>query len=442
MMQWPSIAPREGNAAPEEVDPVIDGTPAAAEAPAGKGASAVPQETDALAAARTRRGRGTLALALSLAAHVAALASVGLYLDREGFEAGTDSISVEIVFEPEQEEASAPSAAGEGGDEAEETMGAAATVAPPVRAEDAARAEGPQTLAEKPEQPVPEEMAAEPDTVDGPASGAEADRLAEAPAAPVEAAPDRSAGETRPLPSAPDPATRPEPRAQEKPGDETVAGVEVLSAPSIEAMLAPIAPPQPPLLPEISLSEPPVPMPRPEPEAGKQPAGEGQSTRAPTKAAERPAVRVEGEGRKDGARPERRERRAERAAPPAARERDKTSPPAGGKDRERGQARAGAAPSSKATVGQMESYGSKVNGHVQRYKRYPAEAARAGMRGAVRVSISIAASGALAGARVTASSGHALLDSEALATLRRAAPYPKPPAGVPARFSLTLRYSR
>jgi protein TonB len=105
---------------------------------------------------------------------------------------------------------------------------------------------------------------------------------------------------------------------------------------------------------------------------------------------------------------------------------------------------ASAAASASAAAGDRTSYGRLVNGHVQRYKRYPESAARGGLRGAVKVSIGVGASGNLASARISASSGHKVLDDEALATVRRAAPYPKPPAsfGGTARLSLTLRYSR
>jgi protein TonB len=46
---------------------------------------------------------------------------------------------------------------------------------------------------------------------------------------------------------------------------------------------------------------------------------------------------------------------------------------------------------------------------------------------------------------VTGGSGHAVLDEEALATARGAAPYPAPPDGVGGKtyaFSVTLRFSR
>ncbi|MGB6118332.1 MAG: TonB family protein, partial [Mesorhizobium sp.] len=96
----------------------------------------------------------------------------------------------------------------------------------------------------------------------------------------------------------------------------------------------------------------------------------------------------------------------------------------------------------KLSAGDKAKYGGQVNRHVQRFKRYPAEAERAKATGTVRVSISIDQSGRLSAARIQSGSGHAMLDSEALATVRRASPYPKPPTGFgPAQFSLVLRFA-
>jgi protein TonB len=111
----------------------------------------------------------------------------------------------------------------------------------------------------------------------------------------------------------------------------------------------------------------------------------------------------------------------------------------GAKDRKQGEAGKVA---SKAS-GNAAQYGALVNREVQRAFRYPAEAQRAGMKGVVRVQIRIDSSGRLTSASVRSSSGHALLDREALATVRRAAPFPKPPAGMAAdSFSINLRFSR
>jgi protein TonB len=68
-----------------------------------------------------------------------------------------------------------------------------------------------------------------------------------------------------------------------------------------------------------------------------------------------------------------------------------------------------------------------VFARVQQAKRYPARAQARGDQGRAVVSISIQRNGALAGARLVRSSGSALLDEAAMATVRRAAPCPAVP---------------
>ncbi len=102
------------------------------------------------------------------------------------------------------------------------------------------------------------------------------------------------------------------------------------------------------------------------------------------------------------------------------------------------QARAAAVPGAEA------KYGRRLLSHVERHKRYPAAAQRARISGATRLSITIDRAGGLAGARVSASPGHQILDQEALAVARRAAPYPRPPDGVGGStfsLSVTLRFT-
>lgn len=98
-----------------------------------------------------------------------------------------------------------------------------------------------------------------------------------------------------------------------------------------------------------------------------------------------------------------------------------------------------------ATTGEKAAYSRRLLSHVQRYKRYPREAARDGLSGAAGLNIAIDRRGNLAGARLVKSSGHAVLDQEALAVARRAAPYPRPPEGIGGNtisFSVTLRFKR
>ena len=66
--------------------------------------------------------------------------------------------------------------------------------------------------------------------------------------------------------------------------------------------------------------------------------------------------------------------------------------------------------------------------HVAKQKRYPAEAA--GRQGVVSVSFTLDRQGGVANSRIAKSSGSSVLDAEALDMIRRAAPFPTPPAEI------------
>ncbi len=69
----------------------------------------------------------------------------------------------------------------------------------------------------------------------------------------------------------------------------------------------------------------------------------------------------------------------------------------------------------------------EVVGRIQRAKRYPAEARRAGAEGTARVEFVLSARGKVLSVRLAASSGHVSLDRESVSMIRRAAPYPRIP---------------
>jgi protein TonB len=79
-------------------------------------------------------------------------------------------------------------------------------------------------------------------------------------------------------------------------------------------------------------------------------------------------------------------------------------------------------------------YPGVVMRHVSRVRR-PNIAAR----GVARVTFRIAGSGALLGARLSRSSGSAALDRAALTVIRRAAPFPPPPAATARSFTVEIR---
>ena len=77
--------------------------------------------------------------------------------------------------------------------------------------------------------------------------------------------------------------------------------------------------------------------------------------------------------------------------------------------------------------------------HINRYKRYPTGARARKVEGIVSVEFTLDRSGQILSSRVAHSSGSAVLDEEAVALLRRAAPLPPPPQEVPSQgVSLVL----
>jgi periplasmic protein TonB len=79
--------------------------------------------------------------------------------------------------------------------------------------------------------------------------------------------------------------------------------------------------------------------------------------------------------------------------------------------------------------------------HLERRKRYPAEARRAGRQGTAQVRFSIDANGNVQSVSLTSSSGVAELDAEVVALVRRASPVPAPPPGVSRTIVVPIRFS-
>ena len=79
---------------------------------------------------------------------------------------------------------------------------------------------------------------------------------------------------------------------------------------------------------------------------------------------------------------------------------------------------------------------------IERFKRYPRRAE--GQFGVARVAFTIDRQGRLLDIRIVGGSGSPALDEEALATVRRAEPFPAPPANVPSEalsLVLPIRYA-
>lgn len=82
----------------------------------------------------------------------------------------------------------------------------------------------------------------------------------------------------------------------------------------------------------------------------------------------------------------------------------------------------------------MANYPGAVMNRISRTRRV-----NTNIRGTVVVSFRVAPNGGLAAVSVAASSGNAELDQIALDHIRRAAPFPAPPAGAQTSFQVNFR---
>jgi protein TonB len=90
-----------------------------------------------------------------------------------------------------------------------------------------------------------------------------------------------------------------------------------------------------------------------------------------------------------------------------------------------------------AGAAQVASWRAQVIAHLARFKRYPAAAEEREITGRSGLIFTLSKSGQVLGVSLAGSSGHSILDQEALAMVRRAAPFPAAPAGTPATHSFT-----
>ena len=99
-----------------------------------------------------------------------------------------------------------------------------------------------------------------------------------------------------------------------------------------------------------------------------------------------------------------------------------------------GQATSAAGAAKQQGNAAADNYRGQVLRRVMRAKRQ-----KVNFRGAALVRFTITVSGALGSARIAKSSGSAKLDSIALAQVRRAAPFPPPPAGAKTTYSVRIK---
>ena len=97
-------------------------------------------------------------------------------------------------------------------------------------------------------------------------------------------------------------------------------------------------------------------------------------------------------------------------------------------------------PDSVGSTPTVAEYRSVVGARLREVKRYPERARARRASGTVVVTFSLDAGGGLASVQVTQSSGDLDLDAEALATVRRASPFPQPPSGSDRIFNVPLSF--
>ncbi len=88
------------------------------------------------------------------------------------------------------------------------------------------------------------------------------------------------------------------------------------------------------------------------------------------------------------------------------------------------------------------NFASRVNSHLNRHKQYPDRARERDLNGVTIVLFSISASGKLRSVRIVSSSGSSIIDRAAIATVRRASPFPRIPRGMsaPHEFRAPIRF--
>jgi periplasmic protein TonB len=135
-------------------------------------------------------------------------------------------------------------------------------------------------------------------------------------------------------------------------------------------------------------------------------------------------------------------RKAAKNAAPAKESRRIDAPT---KERASKQAKA-SAPSTAANnvgVGRSDAnsnYAGLVSAHLRRHQQYPADARSRGDQGTATVSFSLDGGGRVTSSRLVRGSGISSIDQEAQAMVRRASPFPAPPSGRSASFTVPVTF--
>lgn len=101
-------------------------------------------------------------------------------------------------------------------------------------------------------------------------------------------------------------------------------------------------------------------------------------------------------------------------------------------------------PRPRPSAAQIASWHRKIALQVERHKGYPAAARARHEMGTAELAFTLDRNGKVVASRVVHSSGSAALDQETIETVRRAQPFPPPPANMPGEtfdFTVPIRFN-
>ena len=101
-------------------------------------------------------------------------------------------------------------------------------------------------------------------------------------------------------------------------------------------------------------------------------------------------------------------------------------------------------PRPKPSAAQVASWYRKIAQQVERHKGYPPSARARHETGTAELAFTLDRSGKVVTSRLVRTSGSAALDQETMDTVRRAQPFPSPPANMPGEtfeFTVPIRFN-
>lgn len=236
----------------------------------------------------------------------------------------------------------------------------------------------------------------------------------------------------------------PDPEPVPEPVVEPAVEPEPVQEPVLEQPVEPVAEPEPVMEPEPVVAPEPVAEPEPvvEPEP-VDPVDEMIRTELDRVEVPLPAARPKQEPVRQAERPRAVETQRERPVRQAAPQRQPPSRAAARAQMDAQRSERTAAPrNSQADAPSISParWQARLASHLERRKRYPAEARRSRQQGTALVRFSIDSGGNVGAVSLSQSSGHPALDQEVLALVRRASPVPAPPPGVGLTIVVPIRF--